>query len=546
MSGSMDLVTLFIVNQIAAKKENKDPPKVAVFGSSKRPSQHMGSGPLVLPMSPCTPSELSLVESQSQYRTEETRNKPCVTQQEFKCQQLSPVVESAFSDHSASDYLPAMTQCHSPFSSTSSSSSRRGVFPLQFNLQQRNQKRVRLCSPRPWDTSGLNQTQPRGIPDSVPWSCDSNPPLYKLETPGAAKVLFGSPQQNQTDHTRHNIPFCVDHPGDREPALDFALSQLETEQQTEDDVFRGFRSEDCEREAHSNSSCAMNEWDCSHNHSCTSFLCSDSNDEDECCVQATSSYKDRACCAHSLNRKQRPHQPRISTPILKPALNTKVEQEIGENVVMGSTSQQVGTHTAPQSPSELCRCKKPSSDTRDTGTQTADNPRVQTCDASTQCLLGGDNSTEGAGLKLLLSPVDVSVQHPATGWQTATAVESNPYSHSTDEESIGKHTPWSKKKSTRCSLSGSSVKNKSTAANSDGHALQQTPRNTFLDRLQVLEGRERTEPTQGKEDGGLMKDHSSEVRKEVTSASRVDGPSEEAETLQEIASILLLLKHRRK
>lgn len=41
-----------------------------------------------------------------------------------------------------------------------------------------------------------------------------------------------------------------------------------------------------------------------------------------------------------------------------------------------------------------------------------------------------------------------------------------------------------------------------------------------------------------------MEDLSNEEREEVTSATRVNRLSEEAETLQEIADILLLLKQR--
>lgn len=49
-----------------------------------------------------------------------------------------------------------------------------------------------------------------------------------------------------------------------------------------------------------------------------------------------------------------------------------------------------------------------------------------------------------------------------------------------------------------------------------------------------------------KENGRVMKDLSTEVREEVTSATSVNRLSEDAKTLQEIADILLLLKQRKR
>ncbi|XP_044042790.1 uncharacterized protein LOC122871572 isoform X2 [Siniperca chuatsi] len=587
-SGSMDLVTLFIVNQIAAKKENKDPPKVAVLGSYKGGSKHKRNLPLVLPMSPCSPSQLSLVESQPEFSVQGARKRKHVIPQGFKCRQLSPVLESAFSDHSASDYLPPITNTLSPLSYTSSASSGRGIFPLQLNLQQRSQAQAQLpphCSPPPWDTSGLVQTEfqpfshPRGMTDSIPWSCGSNPPLYQLETPSASQVLFGTTEPDNTeanDHARHEVTFSLNQPEDREGMLDFTLNQSETEQQFEEDVFRGFSTEECEREAshfgrgkskiylkdetpvksstpqtvpdsqcigtevsncpdmdfscleHNNG--PMNGCDYSPSYSCRrGYLSSDSNDDEECCepcLQAASSYMDQVCCADSLN------------------------QNLGPDKALGSNSQQTGGNTAQfESPqdlahtqsSALCKCKKTSNATQDAGTQTVGNPTAETCDASTQCSFVVDSATKADGFNLCLPPVEGSVQHPATGRQTDTAAEPNTHTSSSEKASSGgKHTPWSKKKSRAGSLSGS-----------DSKVILKRPINPFLDAVSMTDGRgienqEGRDERGQQENGRLMKDLSNDVREEVTSATRVNRLSEEAETLQEIADILLLLKQRKK
>ncbi|XP_078137643.1 uncharacterized protein redic1 isoform X2 [Sander vitreus] len=638
-SGSMDLMTLFIVNQIAAKKENKDPPKVAVLSSPKIGSKHKRNEPLVLPMSPCSPSQLCLVEGQPQYSVQGTRNRKHVIPQGFKCRQLSPVLESAFSDNSASDYLPPITDPLSPFSSSTSASSGQvnlgqqvstGMFPLQ-----RSQMQPQLP---PHYTSGLEQTkpfsQPRGMTDRIPWSCGSNPAPYQLETPTAAPVLFRSSEPDNTeahrDQARHEVTFCLNQPEDKEPMLDFTLNQSEAEQQFEGDVFRGFSTEECEREAghfgRGNSKIYLKDEtpapqtvpdpqrmvvegsDHIHLSNCTDmrFSClehnsgplndceytpsysssggyrsSDSNDDEECCqpcLQAASSYMDQACYADSLNPnqgtqhtqgnpKQRHTKPRPPNPLLKPKMNSRDNQKVMENVsfqvkALESNSRRTGRNTtqyaSPQAlaqtpSSELCKCKRTSNETRDAGTQTVDSPAAETRHASTQCGFVADGATEATGFNLSRPLVDVSVQHPATGRRTDTAAEPSTRTPLSGEAGSGeKHTPWTKKKSTAAFLPGSSIMNKCTANNSDDKVILQRPRNPFPDAPSMTnvrdlgkENREGRDERGQQENGRLVKDLSSEVREEVTSATRANTLPEEGETLQEIADILLMLKQRK-
>lgn len=211
---------------------------------------------------------------------------------------------------------------------------------------------------------------------------------------------------------------------------------------------------------------------------------------------------DQACCSDSLNSnlgpqgnpKQRHTQPRLLTPLLKSQMNLRDDQKVMENVTcpdktLGSNSQQMGSNTAQSS--EPCKCKKTSNETRDAGTQTVDNSTAETCEASTQCSLVGDGASKATGFNLCLPPVDVSVQHPATGRQTDTAAEPDTHTPSSSGQarSGGKHTPWSKKKSRAGSLSGSSIINKFTGNNSDGKVILQRPIIPFPDALSITDGR---------------------------------------------------------
>ncbi|TNN55183.1 putative protein C12orf40 [Liparis tanakae] len=542
-SGGMDLVTLFIVNQIAAKKEIK--------GGSK----HKRNEPLVLPMSPCSPSQLSLVEGEPQWSAQEQR----------KRKHLSPVPESAFSDNSAADYLPPMTGPLSPFSSTSSASDQ-GIFPLQLNLQQRSQPQLpRPCSLPLWDSAVLGHTepfsQPRDMTDCIPWSCAPDPPLFQLETPTAAHVLFRSPERRNTeawDQAGREVTFSLGQLEDKEPVLDFTLHREESQQRFEGEVFRGFSTGECDEEVaacleHSDGHANGSEY--SAGCSCSGgYLSSDSDDDEECrqppgLQAAASSHVDRVFCADGLDsctasqgsEKQRLSKPRPVTPLLNPGTGFRDNQEVTGNAVVqvkGWASNAPPALAQSQS-SEPCACKKTPAETREAGTQTAGNLAAETRDTWTQC--GGP---EAGRLDARPPPVDVSVRPPATGRQTDTAAE--PRAHTPPSHKWGsgeKHTPWTRTPSNETIGAGSSFVNKSA----DGRAVLQRPRNPFLEALGGTDGggKDDGEDRGQQGNGRLMKSLSDEAMEEVTSGTAAHGLSEEAETLQEIADILLLLKRRK-
>ncbi|XP_037316636.2 uncharacterized protein LOC119210577 isoform X3 [Pungitius pungitius] len=425
-------------------------------------------------MSPCSPSQLSLVEGDPQYSAQGQRKRKCALPQGFKC------------------------------------------------------------------------GQPRGMKDCIPWSCGSNPPLNQLEPPTAARVVYRSPEPESV-------------PGSQ--FIEVAGSNRMRLSNCTDKNFCKFCPPAPACFEHNSGH--MNGRECSPSYSCSrGYFSSDSHDGEQGCqphLQATSSKLDHAFCADTLktfmgsqgNPKQRPTK-------TGPLLNFRDNQEAKEAAVFqgkssGSSSQQTGTDTleharppdlAQTQRSELCACNKTTNKTRDAGTQTVDCLAAETRNASTQCSVVVD---EAAVLNSCWPPVVVSVQHPATGRQTHTAVKPSAHTPSSHKWRSGeKHTPWTKKQSGAGSLSGSSCTNKS----SDDSVTAQTPTNPLLHPLSMSDGREKltreVRNDRGQhENDRLMKGPLNEATEEVTSFTGADRPSEDADTLQEIADILLLLKQRK-
>ncbi|KAG7497778.1 hypothetical protein JOB18_043830 [Solea senegalensis] len=566
-SASLDLVTLFIVNQIATKKENKDISKVAVLGSSSsRKGSSKQNKPLVLPMSPCSPSQLSLVESQSQCSVQGTRMGRHVIPQGFKCRKLSPVLESGFSDNSVSDYLPPTTVLLSPFSSTSSASSGQGVFPLQLRGHTPTQP------PPPWETSALEQTkfqpfsQPRGMTESMTWSCGSNPPLFPLETPTAAQVLFGSPEPHVTEarlHARHKVSLSLN----QSQNMDFTLNQSVTEQQPEDDVFKVFSCDDSGKDAFQfrkiylkdgtpvkssapqtvpeSQFMEMEHCSCSD----ANFLCPGHNTDPEngCGYSPSYSCGGRSFISDSqdvekycpLRLQASDSQSGPHTPLTRYTDEKVTENPTCPDKPSGSDILQTESSTT-QFGLDLCKCNKPSAQTRDAGTQTAGDPVAERRDASTQCSFIADCA---ASVPLVnFPPVVKSILPPATGRQMNTTAETS--AHTASAASRGKQTPGSKMKPKAGSLPGNSITHTLSASNCDGNIFLQTSKLQFPGKKNKV-GRDERElqPT-----GPVIKEtkeSSEEVRDEVTSPSLVNRAADETGTLQEIADILLLLKQRR-
>ncbi|KAJ8381830.1 hypothetical protein SKAU_G00026080 [Synaphobranchus kaupii] len=205
-TGSIDLVTLFIVNQIAAKKDDKNSNKVTHLSHRKGAQWSMNEATLELPMSPCSPSRLCLMESQPQYSVQRKRKHHL--SELHNNRQLSPVLESNFSDCSASDYRHGISNTFSPFSSATS-----GSLGGSFPAGQRGEFKP-FC-------------RPREVREANPWSAMSHGSQLKVHYPPVSTVHFGSTESSfiSTQKSRgHALETCFlslskDEEKDQETAL---------------------------------------------------------------------------------------------------------------------------------------------------------------------------------------------------------------------------------------------------------------------------------------------------------------------------------------
>ncbi|XP_023685944.1 uncharacterized protein [Paramormyrops kingsleyae] len=168
-AGSLDLVTMLVVNQIATKKENHCEPKITYFKNVKAPKN-----PIELPMSPCSPSALCLEENSPQQRAQclGLRRRTRHTSQSQNHGRLSPVWESGFSDSSVPDYQHGVTDTLSLFSACKPES-----LSEKFGIQ-----------PGP---EFVPFSQPRIAEEQSPWIKSSSWSQQMLSSP-ECRVQFGN------------------------------------------------------------------------------------------------------------------------------------------------------------------------------------------------------------------------------------------------------------------------------------------------------------------------------------------------------------------
>ncbi|CAG01177.1 unnamed protein product [Tetraodon nigroviridis] len=162
---------------------------------------------------------------------------------------------------------------------------------------------------------------------------------------------------------------------------------------------------------------------------------------------------------------------------------------------------------------------------------------AETQDASTQCSFVGDSPSVGRGTDLCHSPVDASAPNPARRGQCCTALQQDTNAPSMGEAGSSIKSLWRQQKPRHNCVTSTNVRTKSPQNQSDYKSILQRPINPFLNTLS-----DNKDARMRENQGSLMKSFCDDVREEVASINRA---SEEGETTQEVAKILLLLQQMR-
>ncbi|XP_062852543.1 uncharacterized protein LOC134316035 [Trichomycterus rosablanca] len=221
--GNMDLLTMFIVNQIALKKEHHSCKlKITHLPDSKKTHKSIGVEPLELPMSPCSPSRLSLAQSDPHY-SEDTLGwkKRKQLLDEYKFKMLSPLLETNLSENSASECQNRAQDGASSFSSAVSSN--------VVNLQSRPTTLI-PCQPQS-ELYCTNTSQALGLCDDDLWAA-MHAQTQPSQTSQGDQAQFGSILQRCTEAIGQSInmtgyPLTTSQKNDQEEPLFLGFSTEE-------------------------------------------------------------------------------------------------------------------------------------------------------------------------------------------------------------------------------------------------------------------------------------------------------------------------------
>ncbi|XP_077570073.1 uncharacterized protein LOC144194722 isoform X2 [Stigmatopora nigra] len=228
-TSSLDLVSHHVANQITKKKEVKD--RLALVVGSKG-GKKQGTNPLILPMSPGSPSRLSLDESQSQCSLQGEMRRDIPPGSKI---QESLVVERSSLNPGTPDYTPHFADSVSFFTSSPHLSGHAG----NIIQQEEHAQLFPRWSPRPWE--GTNSDQNMFPPFSEPGPVTKD--FMLSSTPAIPLTSIFGPLHAAVQDLRSENPF-MNHVSQFESPVDFTQKQRESKQQCDEDIFEEFLYED--------------------------------------------------------------------------------------------------------------------------------------------------------------------------------------------------------------------------------------------------------------------------------------------------------------